>query len=149
MPDSGTWAGSFAVTSRFAWKPSNAPYKIRHAIDAEGQLGESGSVEHLPRQEMLRPKAQESTAMLDQVHGRGPEETRDKIVGGVVVNLAWSSDLSELAIVDNRDAIAHAHGLDLVVRDVNSGRSHPLLELPQLTARACPQLRVQIGQRFI
>ena len=76
--------------------------------------------------------------MLDQVHGRGPQKTRDKIVGGVVVNLAWRSDLSELAMVDNRDAIAHAHGLDLVVRDVNGGRSHLLLELLQLTARACP-----------
>ena len=41
-------------------------------------------------------------------------------------------------MVDNRDAVAHAHGLDLVVRDVNGGRSHLLLELLQLTARACP-----------
>ena len=52
-------------------------------------------------------------------------------------------------MVDNRDAIAHAHGLDLVVRDVDGGRAHLLLELLQLTARAGPQLRVQIGQRLI
>src|SRR6266446_10360173 len=37
--------------------------EILHAIDAAGQLGEGGSVEHLPRQEMLRPKAQESILM--------------------------------------------------------------------------------------
>src|SRR5258707_5723631 len=30
--------------------------EILHAIDAEGQVGESGSVEHLPRQEMLPPE---------------------------------------------------------------------------------------------
>src|SRR5260370_31295161 len=91
--------------------------EILHAIDPEGQLGESGSVEHLPRQEMLRPKAQESTSMLDQVHGRGPQKTRDKIVGGVVVNLAWSSELSELAMGAHRDAITHGHCPDLAARD--------------------------------
>src|SRR4029450_3680252 len=45
--------------------------EILHAIDAEGQLGESGSVEHLPRQEMFRPKAQEATGIVDQGHWRG------------------------------------------------------------------------------
>ena len=49
----------------------------------------------------------------------------------------------------NRDAIAHAHGLDLVVRNVDGGRAHLLLELLQLVARACAQLGVEIGQRLV
>ena len=52
-------------------------------------------------------------------------------------------------MVDDGDAVAHAHRLDLVVRHVNGGDADPLLELLDLQARRGAQFGVKVGQRLV
>src|SRR5262249_9779511 len=48
-----------------------------------------------------------------------------------------------------RDAVAHAHGFDLIVGDVDRGGAHGLLELLEFAAGAGAQLGVKVRQRLI
>ena len=52
-------------------------------------------------------------------------------------------------MIDDRDAVAHTHRLDLVVRHVNRGGAHALLKLLELLWAPGAQFRVEIGQRLI
>src|SRR5438128_1035335 len=58
-------------------------------------------------------------------------------------------ELAQLAGVDHRDAIAHAHGLDLIVRHVDGGGPHRLLKLLELAAGIGTQLRIEVRQRLV
>ncbi len=123
--------------------------QVLDPADAEGEVRQLAAVQQLPGQEMLRPEAQDRAVALDQVHGRRAEEGRDEGVGRIVVGLGGRPDLTDLAVVDHGDAIAHAHGLDLVVGHVDRGRAHFPLELLELVARRGAQLGVEVGERLV
>ena len=52
-------------------------------------------------------------------------------------------------MVHHRNAIAHRHGLDLVVRDVDGRRLEPPLQAENLRARLDTQLRVEVRERLV
>ena len=52
-------------------------------------------------------------------------------------------------MVDDGDAVAHAHRLDLVVGHVNGGDADPLLELLDFQARRGAQFGVEVRQRLV
>ena len=58
---------------------------------------------------------------FDEVHGRGANETSNKCIDRVVIQFLWLIALLQEAILEHRNAIAHGHGLGLIVRDVNRG----------------------------
>src|SRR5262249_7714439 len=101
------------------------------------------------RHEVLRAEPHDRLAVLDEVHGRGAEERGHERVGGVVVDVGGRADLPHHALVQHHDAVAHGHGLDLVVGDVDRGRPDAPVELLELLARSRAQLRVQVGQRLV
>src|SRR5207302_9979946 len=76
-------------------------------------------------------------------------ETGDEQVGGVVVYVPGRSDLLEDAGVHDRDAVAHGHRLDLVMRDVDERGLQLAVELLQLDAGLSAQLRIEVGQRLV
>ena len=90
----------------------------------------SVAFDHLLGQEILGPKAEMSAVPGDQVHRRRADKGGDEAVGGVVIDRRRGADLADLAVIDHRDAVAHAHRLDLVVGDVDRRGADPLLELP-------------------
>ena len=49
----------------------------------------------------------------------------------------------------DRDAVAHGHGLDLVVGDVDGGGAQPLVQPRDLGAGLDAQLGVQVGERLV
>ena len=65
---------------------------------------------------------------VDDVHGRGADEPGDEGVGGPVVEVAGGVDLLEQAVLEQGDAVAHGHGLDLVVGDVDGGGAEAALQ---------------------
>src|SRR5262245_66296962 len=67
----------------------------------------------------------------------------------MLVDFSRAPDLPQCAVVQHRDAIAHAHGLDLIVRHIDGGGAHRPLELLELAAGARAQLRVEVGKRLI
>ena len=55
----------------------------------------------------------------------------------------------EAARVHDGDAIAHDHGLFLVVRDVDKSDAEPALQLMQLDLELAPQFQVQRPERLV
>ena len=70
-------------------------------------------------------------------------------LAGRVVDVLGRADLLEHALVDDRDAVAHRHRLDLVVGDVDDRRLEPALQLDELGAGLHPQLGVEVRQRLV
>ena len=68
---------------------------------------------------------------------------------GPVVEVERRVDLHELAELHHRDPVAHRHGLDLVVGDVDGGDAEVGLELGDVGAGLHPHLRVEVRQRLV
>src|SRR5262249_10956316 len=123
--------------------------EVLHAVDAERQLEDRSAVEQLLGQEILGTKAHRSALALDQVHGWRAEKARDELVRRMLIDFGRSARLPQPAVIDYRDAIAHPHGLDLIVRHIDGGGAHGPLELLELAAGARAQLRVEVRERLI
>ena len=67
----------------------------------------------------------------------------------MVVDLARRADLLQDAGVHDRDPVAHRHGLDLVVRDVDERGLQVAVQLLQLDAGLASQLGVEVRQRLV
>src|SRR6476659_223000 len=86
---------------------------------------------------------------VHEVHGGGADEAGDEDVGRVVVHAARAVALLEDAVLEHRDAVAHRHGLDLVVRDVDRRDAEAALERGDLRARLDAELGVEVRQRLV
>ena len=86
---------------------------------------------------------------LDEVHRRRADEAADEEVHGPLVELLRRSDLLDLAFPHDRDAIAHRHRLDLVVRDVDRRHAELVLEARDLCAHVDAELRVEVRERLV
>ena len=109
----------------------------------------ASSVDHVLGQEILRAEAEIAAVARDDIHRRRADKGRDEAVGGVVVDFRRRSHLPHHAMVDDGNAVAHAHRLDLVVGHINGGDADPLLELLDLQARRGAQFGVEVRQRLI
>ena len=76
-------------------------------------------------------------------------KVRNEGIGGLIVDHLGGAHLLDNAPVDDHDAVAHGHGLGLVVGDVHHGDAVLLLNVLDLKAHALAQLCVQIGQRLV
>src|SRR5215216_2750059 len=108
-----------------------------------------GPSDVLGRQQVLGAEPDEAAVAGDQVHRRGADEGGHEGVGRVVVDLDRLAELAHPAVVHDRDPVAQAHGLGLVVGHVDGGRPDPLLEALELVAGAGAQLGVQVRQRLV
>ena len=86
---------------------------------------------------------------LEDVHGRGADEAGDEGVRGPVIDIQRGVDLLDDAVLHNADAVAHGHGLDLVVRDVDHGGAEAGMELVDFGAHLDAHLGVEVGERFV
>ena len=83
------------------------------------------------------------------VHRRRADEAGDERVGRRVVERARAVDLLQNAVQEHGDPVAHRHGLDLVVRDVDGGDAEPLLQRGDLGPGLHAQLGVEVGQWLV
>ena len=90
-----------------------------------------------------------SNRCRDQVHCRRADETGNEQVRRLVIQRPGGVALLEDAVLQHRHAVAHRHGLDLVVGHVDGGHRQARLQFGQLGAGLYPQLRVEVRQRFI
>jgi hypothetical protein len=86
---------------------------------------------------------------VEHVHGRAADEACDEQVHRAVVDLLRGVDLLQPALAHHRDPVAHGHGLDLVVGDVDRGGAEVVLHLADLGAHLHAQLRVEVGERLV
>src|SRR5205814_8620418 len=81
----------------------------------------------------------------DDIHRRRPQEARHEGVGRLGVDLDRGAELPDSPALHDGDPVPEAHGLDLVVGDVDGGRADAPLELLELVACRGTELRVQVG----
>ena len=86
---------------------------------------------------------------VDEVHRRGADEAGDEHVVRLVVEVARGVHLLQVAVLEHAHPVAHRHGLDLVVGDVDGGDPEPPLQRGDLGAGLHAQLRVEVGQRLV
>src|SRR5439155_439979 len=86
---------------------------------------------------------------VEQIHRRGAAEASHEEVGGPGVDLGRRRELLEPPVRQHRDEVGHRHGLELIVRHVDSCHGQRLLQAFQLGPHLKPQLGVKIGKRFI
>ena len=86
-----------------------------------------------------------STRFIDGL----PMKPADEEVDGAVVELLGRRDLLQLAGAHDRDAVAHRHRLDLVVRDVDRRDVEVALQARDLGARLHAQLGVEVRERLV
>ena len=90
-----------------------------------------------------------SSPTRDEVHRRRADEAGHEQVHRLVVERARRVALLQHAVLEHRDAVAHRHRLDLVVRDVDGRHAQAVLQLDDLGARLHAQLRVEVGERLV
>ena len=123
---------------------ASAPARVGKASSAP-----SASVQPLRAHHELEPRRRARDGGPDDVHRRRPDELGDEQVGRRVVELLGRAELLEHALAQDRDAVAHRHGLDLVVGDVERRRRVLALQRADLGAHLAAQLRVEVGQRLV
>ena len=84
-----------------------------------------------------------------QVHRGRSDEAGDEGVGRLVVELVGRGELLQLAEPQHGHPVAHRHGLDLVVGDVDGGDAEPALQRGDLGAGLHAQLGVEVRQRLV
>src|SRR5699024_9711051 len=88
-------------------------------------------------------------AAVQEVHLGAADEAGDEHVAGVIVQVLRGIDLLDDAVLHDDDAVAHGHGLGLVMGNVDEGGGQLLVQLDDLGAHAGTQLGVQVGQRLV
>ena len=86
---------------------------------------------------------------IDEVHRRAADDRRDESVRGHVVDGLWRVHLLKHALAQHRDAVGHAHRLDLVVRDIDERPAEFVLEPLQLRSHLEAEERVERRQRLV
>ena len=78
-----------------------------------------------------------------------PMKAATKRLSGCIEELLWRGNLLEDAALDHRDPVAHGHGLDLVVGDVEGGDAQLALQRGDLGPHLHPQLGIEVRQRLV
>ena len=86
---------------------------------------------------------------LDEVHRGRADEAADEEVDRPLVELLRRRDLLEHALAHDRDAVAHRHRLDLVVRHVDRRHAELVLQPGDLGAHLHAELRVEVRERLV
>ena len=63
-----------------------------------------------------------------------------------MVHIVRNSDLQDVTVIHDGDAVGHAHSLDLVVGDDDRGDPGVLLQAAEFGAHLEAQLGVQVGE---
>ena len=86
---------------------------------------------------------------LDEVHARAAEEASHERVGRLRIERLGRRHLLQLPLAHHGDAVAHRHGLHLVVGDVQRGGREPRLQLDDVGPGLHPQRGVEVRQWLV
>ena len=86
---------------------------------------------------------------VDEVHLRRADKSGHENVAGIVIKVLRRIDLLNKTVFHDHDTGGHRHSLDLVVRHINEGGLHSLMEFGQLGSHGRAQFRVQVGKRLV
>ncbi|MBI4190680.1 MAG: hypothetical protein HY525_09100 [Betaproteobacteria bacterium] len=78
-----------------------------------------------------------------------PHKRRDSAGARTPIQLAWGTDLDDLAVVEHGNAVTDRHGFDLIVGDVHCREAKLPLKRDQLVAQLLAHARVDVRQRLV
>src|SRR5574337_769183 len=78
---------------------------------------------------MFWAKADDDVSVLNQIHGRRSQKAGHEGIGRFMVDLSGRTELAHLPGIHHSDPVCKRHGLHLVMRDIDSRRSDPPLQL--------------------
>src|SRR6202035_3405889 len=84
-----------------------------------------------------------------EIHRWASDKAGDEEVDRVFVECLRRVELLDDAVVQHDDAIAHGHGLDLVVGHIDKGGLEPLVQLEDLDAGLHPKLGIQVREWLV
>ena len=114
-----------------------------------GHVGVGGEREpHVAEHELERAVAALG-ADAREAHRGAADEAGDERVRRPLVDLVGIAALLDHAVAHDRDAVAHRHRLDLVVRDVDGRDADALLQRADVGAGLRAQLRVEVRERLV
>ena len=77
-----------------------------------------------------------------------PATKSEEVARGIVKHLR-GVELLDQAVLHDDDAVAHGHGLGLVVGDIDEGSVQTAVQTGNLAAHGGTELRVQVGERLV
>ena len=93
--------------------------------------------------------AYSSQLPIKEIHLRRADKACDKQIFRSVINLPWRSNLHNVAIFHDHNAVSKRHGLGLVMGYIDKCRVNAMAQLNQLRTHLITQLCVQIAEGFI
>jgi hypothetical protein len=129
------------------------PQVLGTDADAQLALAAFRHARHRKRRGKAHAVGREGAARREargkQVHGRRTDEARDEQAVRLPVERVRVRHLLERPAIHHRDAVAERHGFDLIVRHVDHGGAHALVQALDLRAGLHAQLGIEIGQRLV
>src|SRR5271166_3895790 len=84
-----------------------------------------------------------------EVHRRRADEIGDEHAVRPVVDLLRRGDLLDDPLVHDQDPVGHRHRFELVMSDVDGGRSDPVVKVTQLIAHKVAEFGVERAERLV
>ena len=147
--------GSRSATSASITMSSGPPSGEAQVLGTHAELERRGPIHaarKIARQPRLHPTQIDAAAAelaIRQVHRRRADESGHEQCRRPVVEVVGRVVLHALAGRQDADAVRHRQRLDLVVGDVDDGRTQPLMQALDLAAHLSPSLGVEVRQRFV
>ena len=88
-------------------------------------------------------------AARQEVHRRAADEFGDEAVHGGVIHVPRTADLLDPPGVHHGDPLAHHHGFQLIVGDVDRGGAQLLLQADEVALKRLAPAGVQVAQRLV
>src|SRR6478609_6361217 len=88
-------------------------------------------------------------AERQEVHRRRADEICNEERRRPVIDVARARDLLDDAVVHYGDHVGHCHGLELVVRNVDRGRSEPVMQCAQFMDHRLAHFGIECAERLI
>ncbi len=79
---------------------------------------------------------------VDKIHLRRANKACYKDIVGELIEFLWGSDLHNIAIIHNYNAVSHCHGFSLVMGDVNESGIQLVMQFSNLCSCGGAQLGI-------
>jgi len=146
QPDGTEFFDEVDVAAQFAAVGQNDIF----GADPGGHLPAGGErVRHGERDAADHDPARFFDHGIDQIHRRRAYEARDETRRGRAIDVLRRARLLDAPGIHDHQPIRQRHGLDLIMGDEDGGDAETVVKLSDLDAHLNPQLRVEIGERFV
>ena len=90
-----------------------------------------------------------NTRKLKKIHRRRTNEIRNEHRRGLIIDDLRFAELLDDTMVHDHDLVAHLHGFELVMRNVNRRRAHAVVQIAEFFGYLLAKLNIERTQGFV